>query len=94
MLKRRLGVLLSDVRMTADSASLFSGWTMEEILEPVDPQRSQSQINPLQRKLTSGEKSSMLLALKVRIISCIFFPQVIFHFLITFLLLILCNSDI
>jgi ABC-type multidrug transport system fused ATPase/permease subunit len=68
MLKRRLGVLLSDVRMTADSASLFSGWTMEEILEPVDPQRSQGQINPLQRKLTSGEKSSMLLALKVRII--------------------------
>jgi ABC-type Na+ transport system ATPase subunit NatA len=65
MLKRRLGILLSDVRMTADSASLFSGWTMEEILEPVDVQRSASHNDPLQRKLTSGEKSSMLLALKV-----------------------------
>jgi len=65
MLKRRLGILLSDVRMTADSASLFSGWTMEEILEPVDAPRTNSQSDPLQRKLTQGEKSSMLLALKI-----------------------------
>jgi ABC-type multidrug transport system fused ATPase/permease subunit len=66
LLKRRMGVLLSDVRMTADSASLFSGWTMEEILEPVDGVRSNHQGDPLQRKLTPAEKSSMLLALKVR----------------------------
>ncbi|KAL3928600.1 MAG: hypothetical protein SGARI_004988, partial [Bacillariaceae sp.] len=64
MLKRRMGVLLSDVRMTADSASLFSGWTMEEILEPVDGLRANSSTDPLQRKLSPGEKSSMLLALK------------------------------
>ncbi|MGK3755501.1 MAG: ABC-type multidrug transport system fused ATPase/permease subunit, partial [Bacillariaceae sp.] len=64
MLKRRLGILLSDVRMIADSASLFTGWTMEEILEPVGEHRPSN--NPLQRTLTSAEKSSMLLALKVR----------------------------
>ena len=64
MLKRRLGILLSDVRMIADSASLFTGWTMEEILEPVGEHRPSS--NPLQRTITSAEKSSMLLALKVR----------------------------
>lgn len=63
MLKRRLGILLSDVRMVADSASLFSGWTMEEILEPVDGHRPNN--NPLQRTLTSAEKSSMLLSLKI-----------------------------
>jgi ABC-type multidrug transport system fused ATPase/permease subunit len=65
MLKRRLGILLSDVRMVADSASLFSGWTMEEILEPVDGLRPSSN-DPLQRTYTKAEKSAMLLALKVR----------------------------
>jgi len=65
MLKRRLGIFLSDVRMIADSASLFSGWTMEEILEPVDGLRS-SNNDPLQRTTyTSAEKSAMLLALKI-----------------------------
>jgi len=63
-LKRRLGILLSDVRMVADSASLFSGWTMEEILEPVDGIRS-SDHDPLQRTYTKAEKSAMLLALKI-----------------------------
>uniref|UniRef100_A0A7S4AKX4 ABC transporter domain-containing protein n=1 Tax=Pseudo-nitzschia australis TaxID=44445 RepID=A0A7S4AKX4_9STRA len=64
MLKRRLGVLLSDVRVIADSASLFSGWTMEEILEPIDGVRS-SNNDSLQRTYTSAEKSAMLLALKL-----------------------------
>ena len=63
MLKRRLGILLSDVRMVADSASLFSGWTMEEILEPVDGLRSNN--DPLHRTYTKAEKSAMILALKV-----------------------------
>jgi len=63
-LKQRLGILLSDVRMVADSASLFSGWTMEEILEPVDGLRS-SNNDPLQRTYTKAEKSAMLLALKI-----------------------------
>ena len=65
MLKRRLGVFLSDVRMVADSASLFSGWTMEEILEPVDGLRS-SNGDPMHRTYTKAEKSAMILALKVR----------------------------
>jgi len=64
MLKRRLGILLSDVRMIADSASLFSGWTMEEILEPVDGLQNNNN-NPMERSLSSAEKSSMLLALKI-----------------------------
>ncbi len=64
MLKRRLGVFLSDVRMVADSASLFSGWTMEEILEPVDGIRSSN--NDMHRSYTKAEKSAMTLALKVR----------------------------
>ena len=63
MLKRRLGILLSDVRMVADSASLFSGWTMEEILEPVDGLRCND--DSLQRTFSSAEKSAMLLSLKV-----------------------------
>lgn len=70
MLKRRIGILLSDIRMTADSASLFSGWNLEEILEPVDGHRN-SQNDRLQRKLTSNEKSSILLALKVCSVWCI-----------------------
>lgn len=64
MLKRRLGILLSDVRMVADSASLFSGWTMEEILEPVDGLRSSGN-DSLHRTYTKAEKSAMILALKV-----------------------------
>eukprot|EP00535_Pseudo-nitzschia_heimii_P006559 CAMPEP_0197176992 /NCGR_PEP_ID=MMETSP1423-20130617/2750_1 /TAXON_ID=476441 /ORGANISM="Pseudo-nitzschia heimii, Strain UNC1101" /LENGTH=1458 /DNA_ID=CAMNT_0042626461 /DNA_START=273 /DNA_END=4649 /DNA_ORIENTATION=- len=65
MLKRRLGIFLSDVRMVADSASLFSGWTMEEILEPVDGLRS-SNNDPLQQtSYTKAERSAMLLALKI-----------------------------
>jgi len=63
MLKRRLGVFLSDVRMVADSASLFSGWTMEEILEPVDGIRSSN--NDMHRTYTKAEKSAMILALKI-----------------------------
>ncbi len=61
VLKRRLGVLLSDVRTVADTASLYSGWSMEEILEPVDGLR----LAHADHKLSSSEKSSMLLALKV-----------------------------
>lgn len=58
---RRLGVLLSDVRTVADMANLFSGLTLEEILEPVDFSKG---INP-SHKLNAGEKSAMVLALKV-----------------------------
>jgi ABC-type multidrug transport system fused ATPase/permease subunit len=60
LLKRRLGILLSDVRTAGDTATLFSGWTMEEILEPVDGIRASS------HALSSSEKSSIVLGLKVR----------------------------
>jgi ABC-type protease/lipase transport system fused ATPase/permease subunit len=63
LLKRRLGILLSDVRTVADTASLYSGWTLEEILEPVDGLRTLD----TSHKLSSSEKSSIILALKVRI---------------------------
>ena len=58
-LKRRLGILLSDVCTLGDTACIFSGWTLEEILEPVDGVQSYP------RALTSSEKSAMLLGLKV-----------------------------
>jgi ABC-type multidrug transport system fused ATPase/permease subunit len=61
LVRRRLGVLLSDVRTVADMANLFSGLTLEEILEPVDFSKG---INP-SHKLNAGEKSAMVLALKV-----------------------------
>jgi ABC-type multidrug transport system fused ATPase/permease subunit len=61
LVRRRLGVLLSDVRTVADMANLFSGLTLEEILEPVDFSKG---INP-SHKLNPGEKSAMVLALKV-----------------------------
>jgi len=58
-LKRRLGILLSDVCTLGDTASIFSGWTLEEILEPVDG------VQPYPRTLTSSEKSAVRLGLKV-----------------------------
>jgi len=61
VLKRRMGVLLSDVRSVADTANLCSGWSLEEILEPVDGVRTMSP----DRKLSSSGKSSILLALKM-----------------------------
>ena len=61
VLKRRLGILLSDVRTMADTATLFSGWTMEELLEPVDGLKT---LDP-SHKLSSSERSSIILALKV-----------------------------
>lgn len=62
VLKERLGVLLSDVRTVADTANLYSGCSMESILEPIDGIRSMDG----ERKLGSSERSSILLALKVR----------------------------
>jgi len=58
-LKRRLGILLSDVCTLGDTASIFSGCTLEEILEPVDGVHSSP------RTLTSSEKSAILLGLKI-----------------------------
>lgn len=60
LLRRRLGILLSDVRTFGDTATLFSGSTLEEILEPVDG------IRPTSRTLNSSEKGSIMLGLKVR----------------------------
>jgi len=62
MLRRRLGVLLSDVRTVADAANLYSGCSLEEILEPVDGLR----VSDGERKLGASERASILLALKVR----------------------------
>ena len=60
-LKRKMGILLSDVRTMGDTASLFSGWTMEEILEPVDGLRT---LDP-SHKMSSNERCSIISALKV-----------------------------
>ena len=64
VVKRRLGLLLSDVRTVSDIANLVSGLTLEEILEPIDPSRRKGTNVP--SKLSSAEKSAMVLGLKVR----------------------------
>ena len=63
VLRRRLGVLLSDIRTVADAANLYSGCSMEEILEPVDSARVSDGVH----KLGASERSSILVALKVRV---------------------------
>lgn len=60
-LKRRLGVMLSDISTIADSASLYSGCTIEEILEPVDGVLT---ANP-SHSVSNAAKSSMIQALQV-----------------------------
>ena len=65
VVKRRLGLLLSDIRTVSDIASLVSGLTLEEILEPIDATRRKG-INPSNR-LSAAEKSAMVLGLKVSI---------------------------
>ena len=61
LLKRRVGILLSDVRTAADTANFVSGSTLEEILEPMDGLKI---IDP-SHKLSASERSAMILALKV-----------------------------
>jgi ABC-type bacteriocin/lantibiotic exporter with double-glycine peptidase domain len=61
LLKRRVGILLSDVRTAADTANFVSGSSLEEILEPMDGLRN---IDP-SHKLSASERSAMILALKV-----------------------------
>jgi ATP-binding cassette, subfamily B, bacterial len=61
MLKRRLGLWLSDVRTIADLANTVSGNSLEEILEPIDGIDS---INP-SHKITASEKAAIILALKI-----------------------------
>jgi len=59
MLKKRVGLLLNDVRTMSDTAQLWTGLTLEEILEPLDGLRSPSH-NP-----GAGERACMILALKI-----------------------------
>jgi hypothetical protein len=60
-LKRRLGLVLNDVRTVADSAELLSGLTLEEILEPSDA----LQVVDPSHTAGANERNSMILALKV-----------------------------
>ena len=61
LLKRRLGLWLTDVRTVADMANTVSGNSLEEILEPIDGLAS---IGP-SHKITSSEKAAILLGLKI-----------------------------
>ena len=60
-LKKRLGLVLQDVRSLADSSKSLSGLALEEILEPSSGVRS---VEPA-RVLGAAEKSCMILALKI-----------------------------
>lgn len=60
-LKRRVGMMLNDVRTTADTAQVLSGLTLEEILEPSDGLRT---LDP-SHNMGATERASMMLALKI-----------------------------
>jgi len=61
-LKRRVGLVLNDVRTVSDTAELVSGLTLEEILEPMDGMHNPGEPHVL----STHEKSAMNLALQVR----------------------------
>jgi len=61
LLKRRLGVSLSDVRSVSDTAQILSGLSLEEILDPCDGLRN---LDPTHNPGPS-EKSAMMLGLKL-----------------------------
>ena len=60
-LKKRVSLSLSDIRALAKTADLWSGLSLEEILEPGDPQR----ITDPTHVSGAREKSCMLQALKI-----------------------------
>lgn len=59
-LKRRVGLVLNDVRTVSDTAELVSGLTLEEILEPMDGVHNPGEPHVL----STHEKSAMNLALQ------------------------------
>ena len=61
-IKKRLGLVLNDVRSVSDTAVLFSGLTLEEILEPLDGVHHPGESH----MLSTQEKSAMNTALQVR----------------------------
>jgi hypothetical protein len=61
-MKKRLGLVLNDVRSVSDTAVLFSGLTLEEILEPLDGVHHPGESH----MLSTQEKSAMNTALQVR----------------------------
>ena len=61
LLKRRLGLSLSDVRSVSDTAQILSGLSLEEILDPCDGLRN---LDPSHNPGPS-EKSAIMLALKL-----------------------------
>lgn len=65
-LKKRVGLVLNDVRTVSDTAELVSGLTLEEILEPLDGTQNPGEA----RMLNSDEKSAISLALQVSMPDC------------------------
>jgi ABC-type multidrug transport system fused ATPase/permease subunit len=61
-IKKRLGLVLNDVRSVSATADLFSGLTLEEILEPLDGVHQPGEPHIL----TTQEKTAMGTALQVR----------------------------
>jgi ABC-type protease/lipase transport system fused ATPase/permease subunit len=61
-IKKRLGLVLNDVRSVSATADLFSGLTLEEILEPLDVVHQPGEPHIL----STQEKNAMGMALQVR----------------------------
>jgi ABC-type multidrug transport system fused ATPase/permease subunit len=60
-LRKRVGIILNDVRSVSDTAQILTGLSMEEILDPRDGLRN---LDP-SHNLDSNERSSIMLALKL-----------------------------
>jgi ABC-type multidrug transport system fused ATPase/permease subunit len=60
-LRKRVGILLNDVRSVGDTAQILTGLSMEEILDPRDGLRN---LEP-SHNLDANERSSIMLALKI-----------------------------
>ena len=65
-LKKRVGLVLNDVRTVSDTAELVSGLTLEEILEPMDGVHNPGEPHGLSKH----EKSALNLALQVCSFPC------------------------
>jgi len=60
-LRKRVGIMLHDVRTTSDLAQALSGLTLEEILDPNDGLKNLE----TSQNLASGARASMVVALKI-----------------------------
>lgn len=71
LLRSRLGVILADVCSTSNAAKLYSGLSLEEILDPTNGGGGNNAVGAYHRGHDSKkEKDAIMVALKVRRRTC------------------------